>query len=280
MLNEKIELRPGNRGASVLRAEFSDPLLLLLAMVGVVLLIACANIANLMLARASGRQREIGVRLALGAARRRLIRQLLTESLVVAALGGILGISLAAVGTRLLLALVSTGVSDLGLEVPRDYRVFLFTAGVSLLTGLVFGLAPAIRGTRLDIHRILAANGRGSVGGHGRVQTGRILGMAQVALSLVLLVGAALFVRSLHKLLAQNMGYDRDHLLMVMIDPVAAGYKGPGAAALYERVREQLQTIPGIRSVTLSNTGLFGGDSGDHVSIEGSPVRDPEKLVS
>ncbi len=164
MVNEKIELRPGSRGASALRGEFSDPLILLMSMVGVVLLIACANIANLMLARATGRQREIGVRLALGAARRRLIRQLLTESLLIAALGGVLGIVLSVAGTRLLLALVSTGVSDLGLEVHSDTRVLLFTAAISLLTGLVFGLAPAIRGTRLDINRTLAANARGSIG--------------------------------------------------------------------------------------------------------------------
>jgi predicted permease len=280
LLSNRIELRPGARGASALRGQFSDPLVILMAMVGVVLLIACANIANLMLARASGRQREIGVRLALGAARLRLIRQLLIESLLVAVLGGILGIFLAAAGTRLLLALVSVGVTDLGLEVPRDYHVLVFTAVISLVTGLVFGVAPAIRATRLDINRTLTVNARGSIGGRGRAQTGRILVVAQVALSLILLVGAALFVRSLHNMNTQNLGYSRDHLLMVQVDPIAAGYKGPAAAALYEKVREGLRTIPGARDVTLSNTGLFGGDSGDRLSIEGSPVRDPEELRS
>ena len=279
MLNEKIELRPGNRGASAVRGQFADPLVLLMAMVGVVLLIACANIANLMLARASGRQHEMGVRLALGAARLRLIRQLLTESVLVAALGGLLGILLSVAGTRLLLALVSTGIDDLGLEIPIDYHVLLFTAAISLLTLLLFGLAPAIRGTRLDINRTLASNRRGSVGGGG-VRAGQVLGSAQVALSLVLLIGAALFLRSLDNLLGQNMGFDREHLLMIELDPVAAGYKGPASTALYERVRAQLRSVPGVRDVTLSNTGLFGGDSGDHLSIEGSPVRDPEKLVS
>lgn len=280
MINEKIELRPGSHGASALRGEFSDPLILLMTMVGVVLLIACANIANLMLARASGRQREIGVRLALGAARRRLIRQLLTESLLIAGMGGVLGIVLSVAGARLLLALVSTGVSDLGLEVHSDTRVFLFTAAISLLTGLVFGLVPAIRATRLDINRTLTANARGSTGGRGRVQTGRILGMTQVALSLVLLMGAALFMRSLHNMLTQNLGFDREHLLMVSVDPATAGYKGLSATAMYERVREELLTLPGVRSATLSGGGLFDGDSGDHLAIEGSPLRDPEKLVS
>ena len=280
MLNEKIELRPGSHGASELRGEFSDPLILLMTMVGVVLLIACANIANLMLARASGREREIGVRLALGAPRRRLIRQLLTESFLVAGMGGVLGIALSVVGARLLLALVSTGVDELGLQVPVDYHVLIFTAGISLLTGLVFGLAPAVRGTRLDINRTLAANARDSIAGRGRVRTGRILVVVQVALSLILLMGGALFLRSLHNMLAQKLGYDRDHLLMVTVDPVAAGYKGASVTAMYERVLAKLRTIPGVRDVTLSRGGLFAGDSGDHLAIEGSPVRDSEQLVS
>jgi predicted permease len=280
MLNEKIELRPGSHGASELRGEFSDPLILLMTMVGVVLLIACANIANLMLARASGREREIGVRLALGASRRRLIRQLLTESFLVAGMGGVLGIALSIVGARLLLAVVSTGVDELGLQVPVDYHVLIFTAAISLLTGLVFGLAPAVRGTRLDINRTLAANARDSIAVRGRVRTGRILVVVQVALSLILLMGGALFLRSLHNMLAQKLGYDQDHLLMVTVDPVAAGYKGTSVTAMYESVLAKLRAIPGVRDVTLSRGGLFAGDSGDHVAIEGSPVRDSEQLVS
>ena len=280
LVNEKIQLRPGSRGASGLRGKFSDPLILLMTMVGVVLLIACANIANLMLARASGREREIGVRLALGAARSRLIRQLLTESFLVAAMGGVLGIALSIVGARLLLAVVSTGVDQLGLQVPVDYHVLMFTAAISLLTGLVFGLTPAVRGTRLDINRTLAANARDSIAGRGRVRTGRILVVVQVALSLILLMGGALFLRSLHNMLAQKLGYDRDHLLMVTVDPAAAGYKGASVTAMYGRVLAKLQTIPGVRNVTLSHGGLFAGDSGDHVSIEGSPVRDSAQLIS
>lgn len=280
MLAERIQLQPGNRGASALRGEFADPLILLMAVVGAVLLIACANVANLMLARATGRQREISVRLALGAARGRLIRQLLTESFLIATLGGGLGILLSVVAMRLLLALVSTGFDNLSLDIPRDYHVLAFTAAVSLFTLLLFGLAPAIRGTRLDVNRMLVANARGSIGNRTNVRSGRLLGITQVALSFVLLLGAVLFVRSLSNLLARTLGYDREHLLMVRLDPAAAGYEGARAIGLYEQLREQLQRAPGVRDATLSNTGLFAGDSGDHLAIEGSPISDPEKLDS
>jgi predicted permease len=249
-------------------------------MVGLVLLIACANIANLTLARASSRQREIGVRVALGAGRARLVRQLLTESILVAALGGVLGFLLAAWGTKILVALVSGGVSNLALEVPHDYRVFLFTAAISLATGILFGLAPAIRATRVDVNQTLAANTRGSIGGCGRLQTGRILVVAQVALSLLLLMGATLFVRSLHNMVAQKLGYDRDRLLMVRIDPVSAGYKGASVNALYQQLRERLRMIPGVRNVTLSNAGLFNGDYGDRISIDGPWPGKPDDLGS
>ncbi len=277
MLDQKIELREGAKGASGVREQFSDPLILLMAMVGLVLLIACANIANLMLARASGRQREIGVRVALGAGRARLIRQLLTESLLISALGGLLGTLFAVWGTGLLVSLVSTGVADLTLDVPYDYRVFLFTAAISLSTGILFGIAPAFRATQVDVGRTLAANARGSIGGRGGVRTGRVLVIAQVALSLLLLVGATLFLRTLHNLLGQKLGYDRDHVMMVRIDPVSAGYKGASVMALYQQIREKLRNIPGVRNVTLSNTNLFGGDSIDRISFDSPTPQRPEK---
>jgi predicted permease len=278
VFTEKLRLQPGDRGVSELRGEFADPLTMLMAMVGVVLLIACANIANLMLARASGRQREIGVRLALGAARGRLIRQLLTESLLVAALGGLVGILLAAAGTRLLVSMVLLGGNSAGLDVPWDFRVLLFTLAATLATGILFGLLPAIRATRVDVSRTLGGTARGSAGNRGRARTGRILAVAQIALSLVLLVGAGWFVRSLNHLLTQDLGYDRTHLLTVRVDPAAAGYQVTARGGLYERVRLALMGIPGVRGVTLSNTGLYGGDAGDDISLEGSPVHDPDLL--
>ena len=158
MLNQKITLRPGARGASRLRGEFSDPLKLLMAMVGLVLLIACANIANLTLARASGRQRELGVRLALGAGQGRIVRQLLTESMVVAAAGGVLGMALTLWTTDLLLAVVRRGFDGVALDPARDARVLLFTAAATILTGVLFGLGPALRAVRRDLNSAIAAN--------------------------------------------------------------------------------------------------------------------------
>ncbi len=280
MLDQQIQLRTGDKGASFLRDQFQDPLLLLMAMVGLVLLIACANIANLMLARATGRQREIGVRLAMGASRGRLIRQLMTESVLVAAMGGLLGAVLASWGTDLLVKLVAGGGFDTALEVHRDVRILLFTGAVTLLTGILFGLVPALRATRMELHQTLAANARGAIGGRGAVRTGRVLVVAQVALSLLLLIGAALFVRSLHNLAVQPLGYNRDHLLMARVDPVAGGYRGGSVVALHARLRESLMAIPGVRGVTLSNAGLYSGDAGDQISLEGTGRKGPDELRS
>jgi len=280
MLDQKIKLQEGAKGASRLRDQFSDPLELLMAMVVLVLLVACANIANLTLARASGRQRELGVRLALGAGRGRIVRQLLTESMLVAAMGGALGLVLAFWTTDLLLALVRRGFDGVALDPARDVRVFLFTAAVSVLTGVLFGLGPALRAARLDVNRTMGANVRGSTGMRGRLQAGRALVVAQVTLSLLLCIGAALFVRSLHNLLNVNLGIDREHLLMARIDPVAAGYSQAAMPALCERIRERLKTIPGVRDSAVSNDGLFTGDEGDHISIDGGIERADDDMGS
>ncbi len=278
--DQKIVLKDGARGASALRAQFSDPLVMLMAMVGLVLLIACANIANLTLARGAARQREIGIRLALGAARRRIVRQLLTESLLVALAGGVLGTILAAWGTDLLLALVSAGIDHVAIEFTRDYRVFLFTAAVSLSTAILFGLVPAFGATRVDINRALGGSARGGSGSRGHIRSGRVLVVVQVTLSLLLLMGATLFLRSLHNLFTQKLGFERDHLLMVSLDPLSAGYKPASRSGLYQRVREKLRAVPGVRSVSLSNTAMFGGDSGDHISIDSPPAHPPGAMTS
>jgi predicted permease len=280
ILNQKITLRAGARGASRLRGEFSDPLRLLMAMVGLVLLIACANIANLTLARASGRQRELGVRLALGAGRGRIVRQLLTESLLVAAMGGALGMAVAFWTTDLLLALVRRGFDGIALDPARDARVFLFTAAATVLTGVLFGLGPALRAARRDLNCAIAANVRGAAGMRGRLGAGRALVVAQVTLSLLLCIGAALFVRSLHNLLNVHLGIDREHLLVARIDPAAAGYTQAGMPALCERIRDRVRTIPGVRDASVSNDGLFTGDEGDHISVDGGIAHTDDEMAS
>jgi predicted permease len=280
LLNQKIKVQEGAKGASTLRDRFSDPLKLLMAMVGLVLLIACANIANLTLARANGRQRELGVRLALGAGRGRIVRQLLTESMLVAAMGGALGIVLAFWTTDLLLALVRRGFDGVALDPARDVRVLLFTAGVSVLTGVLFGLGPALRTARLDVNRSMGANVRGATGMRGRLQAGRALVVAQVTLSLLLCIGATLFVRSLHNLLNVNLGIDREHLLMARIDPATAGYSQAAMPALCERIRDRLKAIPGVRDAAVSNDGLFTGDEGDHISVDGGIEHKPAEMGS
>jgi predicted permease len=269
MLDQKIVLREGAQGASFVRGLFGDPLLLLMGMVGVVLLIACANIANLTLARATGRQRELGVRMALGARRGALVRQLLTESLLVAAAGGVAGSLLAVWGADTVMALVSDASSNIVLDGRQDIGVLLFTAAASLVTVLLFGLAPAVRATRVDVNRMLASGTRGTLGSRGRARGGRLLVAAQVALSLLLLVGATLLVRSLHHLTQQNFGFDRDHLVMASVDPPAAGYRAQAAEGLYQRLLEHARAIPGVRAVALSDYGMFGGDSSDQISIDG-----------
>ncbi len=269
-VEQRIQLRDGAAGASVLRGQFSDPLELLMAMVGLVLLIACANIANLALARASGRTREVGIRLALGAGRARIVRQLLIESLLVAAAGGGIGTVFAFWSTRVLLALVQRGFDGVALDPVRDIRVLVFTAAATLATALLFGLAPALRAARSDLNTAIASNVRGVAGMRGRFEAGRILVIAQVTLSLVLTIAAALFVRTLHNLLNVRLGIDREHILVARIDPSAAGYTQAELPGLCERVRERLRTTPGVHAASISNDGLFTGDEGDHVAIDGA----------
>ncbi len=270
VLDQRILLHSGARGASTLRGQFSEPLLVLMGIVALVLLIACANVANLLLARAAARQKDIGVRIALGAGRLRLIRQLLTESVVLSALGGALGVLFAYWASRLLVRLASSGPAPIPLEVRADARVLAFTAALSIITGILFGLAPALRASRVDVNSTLTQNVRGVSGSGAALNAGKLLVIAQVAISLVLLMGAGLFVRTLQNLKNIDLGYSREKLLIIRVDPVAAGYKGPGIAALYRRVHESLESIPGVRAVTLSENGLFSGtESGDRITVEG-----------
>ena len=266
-LGQSIKLRAGGRGASSLRGDFAEPLLVLMALVGMVLLIACVNIANLLLARATGRQKEIAVRLALGASRWRLGVQTMTESLVLAFAGGALGVAFAAVGTRLLLHLVS-GEGQPTLDVYLDGHVLVFTAAVAFLTGILFGIAPALRAARFDVAPALKENARGVTGG-SRVTLGKLLVVTQIAISLLLLIGAGLFVRTLRNLLEVDIGFRRQNLAVVEIDALTAGYKD-GAAALYGRLLDRIRAVPGVTAATYSANGIFSGSScGTTIYVEG-----------
>jgi predicted permease len=272
-LNEHLPVVAGRRGASALEDQFGTPLLVLMGVVGLVLLIACGNVANLLLARATSRQKEIAVRVAMGAGRARLFRQLLTESVLLAGIGGVLGLVLAQWADAVLLRLVSSGSTPIPLNTHPDLTILGFTLGVSLLTGILFGLAPALRASRVDLNAVLKGTSRGVIGGAGqgaRASIGRILVVGQVAFSLLLLVVAGLFVHSFQKLSQVQLGYDHDHLLLFGIDPVESGYKGPAIAEMYKALMENIRAIPGVRGVTLSQNGLFShSESADQIKIDG-----------
>jgi len=271
----KVELASAANGLAALRSKFSQPLFVLMVVVGLVLLIACANVANLLLARSRTRQREVAVRLALGAARRRLIRQLLTESVLLAAAGGAVGVILAFWASDALLTFMSSGNETLQLHVSPDLRVLGFTALISLLTGILFGLAPALSGTRLPLTAALK-EGAGSV--VGRAHRARRLSLdlrdalvaAQIAMSLLLLIGAGLFVRTLTHLTDQDLGFDRRNLVLFASDPTQAGYKGGRLASFYQELQRRIEALPGVRSASLSVHTLVGGGEGTRgISIQG-----------
>jgi len=248
-----IELTPAGRGLSQIRRQFSMSLWLLMAAVGLVLLIACANIANLLLARAAGRQREIAVRLSLGAGRLRLIRQMLTESVLLAVVGGCTGVAFAAWAGRLLVRMVSTGSAILPLQIGPDGPVLIFTTLLSLATGILFGLAPALRATRVDLSAPLK-EGRAAGLARSRSLLAKALVVSQVALSAVLLIGAGLLIRSLVNLRNVDTGFNKENVLVVGVDTPSVGYKedDPRLTALYRQVEERVSQTPGVRAASFS----------------------------
>ncbi|HLM54640.1 MAG TPA: ABC transporter permease [Pyrinomonadaceae bacterium] len=252
-----LAVAPGAQGEMNLRESYQRPLYLLSGVVGLVLLIACANVANLMLARAAGRRREIAVRLALGAGRGRLVRQLLTESVLLALVGGALGVLVAFWLKDGLMAADDWGGRWMSaLEPQLDLRVLGFTAALSLLTGVLFGLAPAWRSTRVDLTPALKDSGRGS-SASSRTWLSKSLVVAQVALSLLLLVGAGLFLRTLFNLRRVEPGFDTRNLLLFGVDPGLLGYKDERLADLYRRLTERIEAVPGVTSVTFSRNALL-----------------------
>jgi predicted permease len=285
-LDQRINLQRAARGSSVLREHFGEPLKILMAMVGFVLLIACANVANLLLARGAARQREFAMRIAIGAGRARLIRQLLTESLLLAVSGAAAGLLLAHWADALLLRMVSGGASgppSIHLDLQPDARVLGFTLGVTLLTTILFGLIPSLFSTRLDLTPVLRSTPTGafSEASHRRFPAGKILVVTQVAVSVILLVSAGLFVRSLSKLGEVKLGYSRENLILFRVDAAPGGYKGAAIPRLQLDLLARISAIPGLRGATVSKDGLFShSESADPIAVEGYTSKAGDEMHS
>lgn len=268
-LKMHMEVMPGATGRSDLREAYSRPLLALMAIVALVLLIACSNLANLLIARASARQKEIAVRLALGASRMRLIRQLLVESLVLSLAGGALGVALAVVIDHALIGFLPTGTTPLSLSSTPDRTVLAFTAFIAMLAGIVFGLVPALQSTRPRLADTLKDQAAAVLHG-GSVTLRKGLVVAQVALSLLLLIGAGLFLQSLRNLKFTNPGFDVHGLVSFAVEPTLNRYDKAWALEYYRRLRERLKAMPGIENQTLAMIPVLQDNEWDNwVTIEG-----------
>jgi predicted permease len=255
----RLAVDSGSQGEMNTRQYYAPSLYMLLGVVGLVLLIACANIANLLLSRTASRQKEIAVRLALGANRWRLVRQLLTESVLLAGLGGVVGVLFALWVKDGLLAVSAWGSRGMRALNPHlDWRVLGFTLALSAVTGILFGLAPAWRATRIDLTPVLKDTGRSSSVA-SRSLLSKSLVVAQVAMSFLLLVGAGLFLRTLINLQRVEPGFNTRNLLLFGIDPSLIGYKGERLTNLYKQMAERLESVPGVRSVTFSRVALLSG---------------------
>ena len=265
-------------GVSSLRNSTAKPMLVLLAMVGVLLAIACGNVAGLLLSRASSREREVAIRASIGAGRIRIVRQFLAESLLLGMTAGAAGLGLAVWLHEPLLKLFVSGASTIDLDTGVDLRVLLFVATISVVTGIVCGLVPAIRGSRLALAESLKqARVVGTAGRRG-LMTGRALVAAQMAFSLLLLIAAGLFGRSLQSLSRIDVGYDRDHLLVAGIDARAA-FPADQRLAMYQRLIDRLQRVPGIQSVSLSENGPINRSAWTSgIAVEGYAAQPGERL--
>jgi len=279
----RVTLDDASAGVSSLREGASQPLFVLLAMVAVLLAIACGNVAGLLLSRAAGRQREIAIRLSIGAGRGRLVRQLVAESLLLAVLAGLLGITFAVWARDGLLALmVNVGTTPIDLNTGLDLRVLAFSFTVSALTGIACGVLPALRATSLPVAESLKQQTRSSVGAHGGrrgLLLGKVLVASQMAFCLLLLVVAGLFARSLRQLTQIDVGFDRDRVLTARLDVRGAGYSPDERLALYRRLIEKIESLPGVRAASLSANGPIAGSQRiSSLSVEGFTPRPEDRL--
>ena len=269
-LKNIIDVLPGSQGRSYLRPRLTKPLWVLMALTAGVLLIACANVASLLIARATSRQKEIAIRLAMGAGRFRIMRQLLMESLLLSAAGGIVGLALALWTDRALLAFLPPDTTSLKLATTPDLRILMFTAAVALFTGILFGLMPALQCTRPDVAPTLKDTVGGIVGGGANVRLRKGLVAAQVTLSLLLLVGAGLFIRSLRNLRDMGPGFPTENLLSFNVNPALNGYNAERSKTFYRELTDRINGIAGVRSVGLAQMRILEEDEWDNwVTIEG-----------
>jgi predicted permease len=270
-------LQEGGSGVDSLRRKYSKPLWILMAMVGLILAVACFNIANLLLARGASRRREIALRLSLGAGRFRIVRQLLTESVLLALLSGIAGIAIAALCIRFLLLLLTDGNNDFTVNVHLDWRVLSFTLLVAVVSGIFFGLAPALQASRVDLTPALketrASQSHGKVRRFGlRFGLSQALVVAQIGISLLLVVAAGLFVRTITNLHSVNLGFNAENILIFTLDATQAGYQDAALKQFYKGLEQRFQEIPGVRSATSSDMPLVGGwSSSTSITVPGIP---------
>ena len=273
----RLSLEDGSKGLNFSGRQFAQPMHVLLAVAGFVLLLACANVANLMLARASARQREMGVRLALGAGRGRILRQVLTESLMLSAMGGSLGLLLGYLGRTALPRLLLNSSEHVEFNVPFDWRVFSFTACVTLATGVLFGIVPAWSATCAEIGTAMKDGGKASIK-QRKGWSGKSIVAFQVALSTLLVVGAGLFARTLINLNSIDVGFRPDELMLFDINPPSKQYPPPGDVALHARLEETLRAVPGVDGVTLSDIPLLANSqSQSGFYVEGAPAGKEER---
>ena len=272
-----IDVLPGSQGRASFRQELSTPLWVLMAITGLVLLIACANIANLLLSRATGRQKEIAVRLAMGATRGRIVGQLLTETLTLSVFGAVGGLALAFSADKALMKVyLPSDSADLNISTLPDVRILGFTLAVTLVTGLVFGLVPALQATKPDVGKTLKDEAGAVVrGGHGALRSGLVV--TQVALSLLLLIGAGLFLRSLKNLSNLGPGFPAERLVGFNIDPSLNGYSVPPLKIFYQQLTESLNSIPGVQNVGLASMRIMENNEWDSsMTVEGYTPAKPE----
>jgi macrolide transport system ATP-binding/permease protein len=257
----ELLLQEGASGLDTLRRTYSKPLYVLLAMVGLILAIACANVANLLLARATARRREMAVRLSMGAGRSRVIRQLLTESMLLASIGGALGVLFSMWGMRFLTVLLANGNEKFTLHPDLNWHVLMVALALSMITGLLFGLAPALQATRVDVMPALKESRAGQPGSRHlfrRTTLSQALVVSQIAISLLMLVAAGLFVRTLTNLQSIPLGFNREKLLMFHMNARQAGHQDPEIIAFYSELEKRFRAIPGVRSASVSHHPLLG----------------------